>query len=1467
MLISILLAIPAVQTKLGKLATNILNEDYNTNITVHKVKLSLFGDVDLKEIEILDHHLDSMIFVKKLTTSIFSYRNILKNKFEFSDIELEGVNFLIRTHKGEDRDAFVQFIESFDEEKSDSIPSDFLLTADSVILEDFNLKIYDENKLDDVPVAFRNVTGPIENFKIDGPNFNGDIRGLSFVENHEIEVESLISDFSYTREKMSLFQTELSTENSKVTADIVFFRDGSFKDFNNKVKFKGDIKSADLSLEDLRKFYGEFGHNNVLHFKTKLEGTLNDFKTRGFQLESDLRTIIVGDFHVKNAFESENGFSIYADLNNLVSEYDNLKNLLPNILSKSVPTSFKDLGRFGISGTSFISNSEINTDIEINTDLGSIITDLHLTDINNIDNASYKGNLKIIEFDLGKIANDSLIGKISLDADIDGYGFTFENLNTVVVGEVYEHNYKGYSYNNIDVNGRFQNKKFEGELIVSDENLQLKFNGLADLSKEIYKFDFRTTVGHADFNQLNLFTRDSVAILKGDIDIDLRGNSFENVVGSINFKESSYNNEIGNYYFEDFDITSENVDSIKVVKINSTDIINGEIRGNFKFIELPNLTQNALGSIYTNYSPNKVTSGQFLDFEFDIKNKIVEVFFPEVILSKNTLISGFVNSDDADFKLNLKSPKIEAYENTVDDIRLQIDNKNPLFNTQLTIDKVSSKNYKISKLNLVNVTLNDTLFFRTEFFGGIKGDDKYDLGFYHTIDENNNSVVGLNSSEIDFRGTKWLLNPTENKQNRMIFNNQFSQFEVLDFEMVSDEQKVVFKGYSKALDNKHFNLELDNVKLEGITPDLEDWQFEGLIDGDINYTINENGVLPIANVTIENFIVNDSYQGDLDVSMRGRNSSETFNINLSLGHNDFDSLFANGVLDFAPEEPTVDVAFEFEKFKLDILSPIGDENFEDMRGHIYGNARLSGLLANPDMDGEFYLFDAGLAMPYLNVNYDFEGTTIVNLHGQTFEIIDLTLKDDVKGTRGTLLGSISHDYFTDWKLDLNLNTDNLLVLNTEQTEESLYYGQGYIDGGARIEGFTDNLTIDVNGKTNKGTRFVIPMSSSSTVDNTGIVTFTTGIQQGEEREIPDEVLFERLKGLKLNFNLQVTKDAEIEMVLDNVTGSMLKGSGTGDLQIAIDMNGMFNMYGDFIIDKGLYNFNFKDVINKEFTATRGGRISWNGNPYEADIDIETIFRVYANPKYLLENVYTSRDIAVDLVARFSGELFNSKQEYDILMPDADSEIKAELDFKLNGSNDFNTKMNNFGSLLIFGSFYSDESTLGDNSRMLIAGISEEFLSSALTNIINSNNNNVKIGVTYDIGSPTSDIQNLETDDQLGFTVATQINDRILIDGKLGVPVGSNNQSGLVGEVEIEFLLNEEGTLRSSVFNRQNEIQYSEEEEGYTQGVGLTYQFDFDTSSEFLERLGLKKTQAKKDSLAAIKKDSIPVKKSVVGFKN
>src|SRR5690606_18767371 len=120
---------------------------------------------------------------------------------------------------------------------------------------------------------------------------------------------------------------------------------------------------------------------------------------------------------------------------------------------------------------------------------------------------------------------------------------------------------------------------------------------------------------------------------------------------------------------------------------------------------------------------------------------------------------------------------------------------------------------------------------------------------------------------------------------------------------------------------------------------------------------------------------------------------------------------------------------------------------------------------------------------------------------------------------------------------------------------------------------------------------------------------------------------------------------------------------------------------------------------------------------------------------------------------------------------------------------------------------------------------------------------IYVGVSYEIGERNPELDYV-TEDRLGVTVSTQISERILINGKIGVPVGGVTETVVAGDVEIQILLNDDGSLIARIFNRESEIQqFFAQQQGYTQGVGLSYQVEFDTFRELVKRILEGKTES------------------------
>ncbi|HBI40935.1 MAG TPA: DUF490 domain-containing protein [Tenacibaculum sp.] len=1456
LLLVLLLSTPFVQTRMGGYATNYINKNFGTNILVKKIDLSLLSNIQLKGIEIRDHHKDTLIFVDNFKTSLLNVKNVLDNKVNLEKASLSGVQFYLKTYKGEKNDNLSIFINSFNtKSQKDSLSSPFVMKCKGVFLSNLAFRFLDQNQKKTLQFAATNTSADFNEFSIIGSDVSMKIRNMKFIDNRGLDIQKLNTDFLYTKTHMQFYKTLIETNNhTRINTDIkLSYKREELVDFNDKVKIKAKFHKSDLSVIDLNKLYKELQGNDMIKFSGKVNGVLNNFSTNNVRMRSKKGLRIDGDFGFVNALNIERGFIFDGEIKNITSNYYQLKRVLPNLLGRTLPTEFQRLGNFTMAGLVKVTPDQMDATLTVNSDIGTTISDLQLTNIENIDNANYEGEVVFDDFDIGVFANDPLLGKISLSADVKGSGFNIDNINTSILGTISSLEFNQYDFNDLNVNGLFKKRKFEGELDSSDDNFLMSFKGLADFSSEINKFDFEVNMTKVNLNKINLFKKDSVSELKGKLVLDISGNTIDDIIGKATFENFKYQNQRDSYKFQKFIINSSIKDSIKSIAINSKDIVEGRLEGKFSFKDLLPITQNALGSIYTNYEPHKVSGDQFLKFDFKLHNKIIDVFFPEIFVEENSHIKGRVNFSNNSIKMSFLSPKIRANENVIEKIVLKLDNKNPIFNTHLTADKISLGNYKIEKLNLLNRTERDTLFFKSEFKAGKSKRENLELNLYYTINKDKKGVLGIQKSKLSYQGFDWVVNPNENKENKITFNIQNKKVLVSPFLLESGDQKIEFQGSTLGAFDKDFKVRFQNVKLASMLPSIDSLKLNGNINGGLTYKQSKEKINPKAYVTVNDFKINGFQQGDLTLQITGDNSYDKFDLNMSLSNEKAESISAEGSLDFSPKRPEIDLQVLLQEYELNAFSPLGKEVLSHLRGKISGGFNARGIISNPDFDGVLRLDDAGLKFPYLNVDFDLKGNTEIILEGQQFKLNDVVLEDTKYKTKGGLKGYIAHQNFEMWFLDLDITTENLLILDTKESEEISYYGTGFLKGDAEITGLTSNLDIEVTGKTQPGTNFVIPLSDIKTVDNYKLIHFEKRVNEKEEKER----LIEDIKGLDLRIKLDVTKDAVAQVVIDKVSGSELKGSGQGNLSIDINTRGKFNMVGDFKVDNGLYNFRYAG-ITKPFVVQKGGTISWSGNPFDAELDITAVYSTKANPAQILDNISSSRKIPIDLYTKITGGLFSSKQEFDIKIPSANSTTSSELEFILN-ENDLNTKMQHFSFLLAFGTFYNEEN-IANSATTGLTGTASEIASGILSNMLNGEDDKVRLGVGY-VQGDRGNIENQNTsNDQLDVSISTQLSDRVLINGKVGLPVGANNQTNIIGEVEVEGLINDEGNLRWTIFNRPNNLQYSIYEEGYTQGAGISYQVNFNNLNELSQKLGLKKkSKRKKDTIIKKQKNHVHFK--------
>ncbi|UCA55692.1 MULTISPECIES: translocation/assembly module TamB domain-containing protein [Aequorivita] len=1434
--------------------TTNLNETYGTDINIERLGLNWKGEVDIREVFIADHHSDTLIYSKQLQTNIINFQNLIQGNLGFGDIVLDQAKLYVKTYIGEETDNLSIFAKKFDTGKPSTSP--FSLFGNDVTLTNSHVKIIDENLEKSEIFNLHNVNITANNLNINGPEVKVNIESLSLLAERGFAIEDMQTDFSYTETNITLKNLNLKTTESNIVGEIdLDYSKNGMADFINEVVITATLKDSKIATNDLNGFYNEFGPDQIIYLDTELKGTLNDFTVTNLNLKTD-DTNIQGDYAFKNILDSEKEYAITASNHYIATNYFDLRRFMPRILGEVIPVELKELKNFSLSGNTSIIGEELNTNSILQSAIGQANVDLKMGNITNIDNAYYSGNVVLKNFNLGKIANTTSLGKMTADLDFDGRGFNKNTVNTEVSGTISSFAFEGYDYKNIQLSGNLKNPLFNGELSINDPNLKLQFKGLIDASKKTNQLDFEAEVEYAELNNLNLITRDSISVFTGNVVVNMEGKTIDDVVGTINFSQTFYQNERDYFYFDDFTITSSFNGTVRTIDINSPDILNGNISGEFLIKDIPDLFQNGIASIYTNYIPQEVTTNQYIDYEFVVYNKIVDVFVPQLKLGDNTRIKGSVSSEESKFELDFRSPEILLFDNYIGKLNIQVDNDNPLYNIYIAADSVYTGFYNLKDLSVINKTLNDTMYVRSEFAGGEKKEDLFNLSLYHTINPAGKSVIGVKKSDITYKGNVWYLNENNNRLNKVVFDDNLREVRIDSLVLSNNDQLIQMAGVLRDSTYKDLKVQFKDVNIGDIVPEIDSLRLKGNMNGKFDFLQKNGAYYPNSSVTIDAVEINEIPFGDLNLKIDGNEDLTKYRINTSLTNNNVKSINAVGEIDVSANNPQIQLNVDLNQFNMQAFSPFGADVITNIRGFITGNARISGNYKSPDILGRFTLENSGLKIPYLNTDFNLESGAQIIVTKNKFEIDGTQITDTEYETVGVFYGNATHNNFSDWELDLHIEApERLLVLDTPPEEDALYYGTAFISGRADIKGPIDELVIDVEATTQAGTTFKIPISDTESIGDDSFVHFLS--PKEKEARINGETIFsEDVKGLSLNFELDINKNAEVEVVVDQENNSTLKGRGAGILLIEINTNGKFQMYGDFQVYEGEYDFRYGGIIQRNIGVVPGGNITWDGAPEKANLDLSAVYKTQANPSVLLDNPSINTKIPVEVYVDLNGELAQPELSFNIDFPRVSSTLKSELQYKLQNQE----QMQNQALFLLASNSFVSDNYAGSNA---FAGTVADRVSGLVNNLFADQDGKFRVGLDYSVGTRTPD---QETSDRFGITLSTQINERILINGKVGVPVGGANETSVAGDIEVQWLINEDGTLRMKFFNRQADLQFIGEDQIFEQGTGISYSVDFNTFRELYQKLFNKKIVLESELPVIPDDNSYPVEFNSEGTK-
>ncbi|MEO7607494.1 MAG: translocation/assembly module TamB domain-containing protein [Saprospiraceae bacterium] len=1279
-----------------------------------------------------------------------------------------------------------------------------------------------------------------------------------------------VSRLEISETSMALNNFTLLTNDSEIhdTLQLQFESFESFEDFNDKVSIDARLNKTSISARDImalvpnlwkNKFFAENG-DRLMKVSGKIFGKVNNLRGQDLRISLDQQVLFEGKFSSRDiAKKGEEYLSL--DVSKLQTSFETIHSLFPKF--KATPE-LKKLGIFSFKGRfdGFFNN--FVTFGSFTTPYGLAKLDMNMDLSPGFDKAVYSGSFGLDQFNLGTWLGQKDMGKVTLQAQVkEGSGLTAETARAKLEAVIQSFEFKAYTYKNARINGALNKNLFDGNFDISDQNIDMHFNGKLQFLKEKGTIvDFKARVNQMNLKALNLY-KDSLSV-SADFDMNMDFKSLADLSGR---------GLIRNIYLVNQTKTPFYLDSVslsalfikgggKQLSFNSS-IAKGSIEGSFDIEQLPS-TLLSLAHAYHPAIAKKFAlkiperAARFNDFTFQFRiddtenlNSFVKLPFERLkdVDAKGSFYNRGTNANV--FDLRVSTPLLALNSIYLRDINIDIKGKDSTIDLSLASTLTDSLGSRLDPI-LVNAKLDaDAMEF------GINVDSLFHK--IRDLDVKGNVLVGEDAFDLSFEKAKFSVFDSLwqiAEDNRLTIGTDY--FVADNFTLASTLGSITLLS----MRNKNLTLALENIDISMVNPFLEGepWRFGGKARGELQ----AGNIFDLkdlqASLDISDFEINGNPRGILEIQVKMEDLKSPAAVNLSL-FNENSDIYLKGHYyppTLAGTGYPVDY-FDFDvgctNLPLKIFQDIFLENaISNTIGEVDGDFQLYGNLKKLGILGQAKVFNGATTVNYLGTRYHFD-KQVVNLTSNIIDFSGVKIYDEF-GNEAEVTGGIIHNYLKKFGLDVRLRSPKVMILNTTKKDNPAYYGKAIGQVDAKFTGSFKKTDISIQARTGPDTHLEIPIVSSADLSDLSYITFVKHDSLAHESH---KRVQKSVNGISFEMDLEITEDAEVLLIFDEKAGDIIKGVGTGNIRMEMPRGGNISMFGRYQITEGDYLFTlFNALVTKPFEIQNGGTIIWNGSPFEAQLDITAQLKGLTAAPYDLILEYLNepnikanarKPTNVDLLMHLRGPLLSPDISFNLAFPNVSGELQTYLTAKINAlnldPNDMNRQV--FG-LIVFGGFVpSNNAGLLTDAALKTSGINtvstflssqlslfmSNFLADALKDVgyISGVDFNINYNV-YQAGQDKIDGADLN---QSGSEFSVRMNNRLFNDRlsiNAGVVSGDATTGGsyVAGDFVIEYYLTEDRRYKIQFYNRSDQTF---EGRRNTTALGLSYRKEFDSLYEFL----------------------------------
>ena len=1211
----------------------------------------------------------------------------------------------------------------------------------------------------------------------------------------------------------------------------------AFKDYIANVKMDAEIKETLLDFRTITYFAPTLENNRlIVDIKSGgFEGTVDDFRVKKMQVASKAggfegtitgRMTGIPEIEETVIDAKVNDFKITsAGLSHFVTQWMQEGDL---DLSDLAPgTSF----RITAHAKGLLNRLDINADIR--SAIGHAHGNIRLEDIINEDKQiGISGNVSTDNLNIGKIIGKNLIGETTMKATVSAKLANEEAplsaaIDSLSVSKLHIH---GYDYNSISGSGNLSRDAFDGRITCNDPNLNFMFHGRLGLSPRtqntIYKF--YAIVGHADLNAMNIDTRGKSNI-SFRTSADFRRTKSGDIYGDIS---------LDNIIVENSDIRSD-IGQIKLTSMSKNDtyrmwLKSGFANGSFtgtapvtEFIkDLRNITlKRELPSLFSDAEYKWNGNRYSIDFEFAKMQDLLDFVYPGLYIADNTTLTTKIN-DKGRLTGALNSQRI-AYgtQYYLKDLTFNFNNNDGNVSGELYSNDIEMATLKMSDNSFRILADDDHIGIGYSYDNQSELENRGEIFVHGDLARNGEEVmldVNVLPSMLYLNSREWRIQPAHMKIDS-------DGIAVSSVELLSNEQRVSLYGNVSKTQKDTLTLELDRFDISVINPLLgSDLGIRGAATGQAQLTspLSRKGLL--ADMICDSTYLADMPLGTVSIGSLWDDEFERFEITARNEMAGLSNINATGK--FTPKNRSIEATATLDRLHIGYVEPFVKDIFSDLGGYISGEVSIDGPVNELSITSNGAVLEEGLLkVAYTNVPYYADGPFHIDDRGVYFD--DIRIKDRYTGT-GTVSGSINWNNFKDLYFDTRIKANEMEGINLTEKQGDVFYGNIFATGLISITGPISSLQMNVDAATAKTGEIHIPVTAATTSQSSNLLKFKE--IEVEEFIDPYEIMRSKLEkkntsaseflvSLHINANPDVTAFVEI----DKASGHVLSGRGNGTLDL-VASDDVFTINGDYTLTGGNYKFAALGIVNKDFEIQDGSSVTFNGDIFESTLDIDAIYKTKASLSTLIaDTTAVGNRRTIECGIEITDKLANPRIGFSIEIPDIDPTIKSRVESALSTEDKIQKQ---FLSILLYNRFLPDEqSGIFNNTNMLYNSVSE-MMSGQLTNLLQKLNIPVDLGLNYQPNEKGNDV--------FDVAVSTQMfNNRVSVNGSVGnKQYSSSGEADVVGDIDIEIKLNRAGSFRLNLFSHSADSYTNYLDNSQRNGVGLTYQTEFNSFRQFLKNI-------------------------------